>query len=451
MGKAKIWRAGTALLSLCVAGCAHYAPAPLHAPADVLAPPDPALLSADGARIERPYLTPLAIDLTQPLTPNAIAVIAVIENPDLKALRAKTGVTDAQSFAARLLPDPSFQAGFDKLLHGPDDMNGLAGQLGFDLAALRTAEVVRQNGASLNRQVRLDLAWAEWQTAGQARLQGVRLAALEAQLPLAQASAASAEHWLAVAERAAGRGDVAATEVETRRQAALDATDKLRTAERDLTTARGELNKLLGLPPGAMLRIAPATTVPMTLSATALTAQALAYRLDLAALRSGYDAAEADVHKAILDQFPTLSLTLAAARDTAGNVTLGPQVGFSLPLWNRNRGGIATATATREQLRAEYDARLFQTRADIADAVATLELARRQRATLAAQLPAIDHFASVSANAAQHGDLSPATAEAAAQTLRDRRLALGQLDQAADEATIALELLTGTLSEGWTR
>ena len=441
-----IWLAVAAL-----AGCAHYSPAPLAPASDVLAATDLAALSADASRIDRPFLTPQAIDLTQPLTPNALAVIAVIENPDLKALRAKTGVTDAQAFAARLLPDPTISASFDKLLRGPDEFNAFAGQLGIDLGALRKARVTREGGEASKRQVRLDLAWAEWQTAGQARLQGARVAALEAQLPIAQATSASAEHLLGVSERAAGRGDIAATDVETRRQAALDATDKLRLAERDLVTARGELNRLLGLAPETMLQIArvPAPSVPP--DALVLVTQAIDKRLDLAALRAGYDAAEADLHRNVLDQFPSLSLTLAGARDTSLNYTAGPQIGFTLPLWNRNRGGIRVATATREQLRAEYDARLFQTRAEIGAALAALTTIRRQRAALIAQLPPIEKYAAATTRAVHRGDLAPATAETAAQALRDRRLALLQLDQGAAEAFIALELLTGGPAEGWTR
>jgi outer membrane protein, heavy metal efflux system len=35
-----------------------------------------------------------------------IATIAVLHNPDLKAVRATVGVAQAQAFAAGLLPDP---------------------------------------------------------------------------------------------------------------------------------------------------------------------------------------------------------------------------------------------------------------------------------------------------------------------------------------------------------
>ncbi len=443
------------LLLFCVlaalTGCASYHSAPLGRPLDVLVPSDFSTLSVDAAKIDRPWLTPQTIDLSQPLTPNALAVIAVLENPDLKALRTKSGVVDAQAFAARLLPDPTAQASFDKRFAGPDPLNGFAGQLGFDLGSLRTARVSRESGQASKRQVRLDMAWAEWQTAGQARLQGVRILALEAQLQLAKASAASAERLFTVVQRAAARGDLAGSEADSRRLARLDSADKLRTAQRDLAVARGELNKLLGLPPETVLRLAQPPAPVTAPAASVLVAQALDRRLDLQALRAGYEAAEADTHKATLNQFPNLSLNLAGARDTAGNYTAGPQIGFTLPLWNRNRGGIAIAQATRAQLHAEYDARLFQTRADIGAASAGLAANRQQQAELRRNMPAIEHLATVSARAAKRGDTSPAVAETAAQSMRDRQTTLLQLDQQAAEATIALELLSGGPTEGWTR
>lgn len=174
-------------------------------------------------------------------------------------------------------------------------------------------------------------------------------------------------------------------------------------------------------------------------------------RLDLQALRAGYGAAEADLHKAVLEQFPNLSLGLAYARDTSDNKTLGPAIGFTLPLWNRNRGGIAVAKATREQLHAEYAARLFQTRAEIDTVIGELETLRAQREQLRAHMPALRDYADSAARAARRGDLAPAAAETAAQALRDRRLSLLQLDQQIAEQTIALELLSGGPAEGWNR
>jgi cobalt-zinc-cadmium efflux system outer membrane protein len=350
-----------------------------------------------------------------------------------------------------LLPDPTFQANFDKLLSGPDNFNGYGAQLGFDLNALRTRGVTRQAGEAQKRQVRLDIAWAEWNTAGQARLQSVRVLALEQQLRIAQASVQSSQRLFDAVARAAGRGDVTATDLDTRRQGLLDAQAKLRTTQSDLATARSDLNKQLGLPPETVVQLAPPAGSPVPPPAETLVGQAIARRLDLQALRAGYDAAEAELHKAVLEHFPNLSLTLAGASDTANNKTIGPAIGFSLPLWNRNRGAIAIARATREQLRAEYDARLFQTRAEIVAAVRGVAALRVQRAQLIAQMPALRRYAEATQRAAQRGDLPRSTAETATQAVRDRELTLLQLDQQVAEQTIALELLSGGPSEGWNK
>ena len=144
-------------------------------------------------------------------------------------------------------------------------------------------------------------------------------------------------------------------------------------------------------------------------------------------------------------------LTINSGRDSAGNTSAGPAVSFDLPIWNRNRGGIAAARATREALRTEYDARLFQNSAEIAAAVSGLAIARQQRRSVTADLPALTRFAGAARRAAARGDLPLATAEAAEQSVRDKQVLLAQSDQAIAEQLIALELLTGTLNEMWTR
>jgi outer membrane protein TolC len=439
-------RSGPALALLLLAGCASYTPRPLAtSPSDS----DIAALSRDAATIDRPYLKPANVDLAAPLDDNAIAVVAVLNNPDLKAMRTKAGVADAQVFSARLLPDPTFSLGLGGILSGPDPFSEIASGLGLDLNALRTGKVRRQAAEAQAKQVRLDLAWAEWQTAGQARLQAVRIRRLQAAIDLLRIDDAAAQSLLGRNLRAAARGDVASTSVEAVRTDAVATADKLRTAEHDLDAARLELVKLLGLPPETQLRLAPSVDTAPALDPTRLTRIALDNRLDLQALRAGYDAQEAAVHKAILDQFPSLALNLNFTRDTGGNNILGPTVDFTLPLWNRNRGGIAVERATREQLKAEYDARLFQTRADIAAAASAVTLARRQRDAVRGQLPELDRLARVSRAAANRGDVSRATAETAEGALRDKRVELATADQTIDETMIALELLTGVPREDW--
>ena len=437
--------------ALALAGCASYAPMPLGSGSDMLGKPDIAALSVEAGKVERPWLKPVTIDLAQPLDGNAVATLAVIANPDLRAARVRAGVGDAQVFAARLLPDPTLSMGVSKVITGPDPLLDLASALGLDLNAIRTRGVCVAQARAAADQVRLDFAWSEWQTAGKARIQLVRILGLERAAALADATRDSARSILDRTQRAAGRGDIAGDPVQAARLAAADAEDKARIAERDLAAARLELSRLIGLPPQTPLALVAEPQSDVPLDPARLFAFATANRTDIKALEAGYASQEAAVHKAILDQFPSLGLTVNAGRDTSGNFTLGPAVDFTLPLWNRNRGGIAIEQATRAALKAEYDARLFQTRAEIAAAVSGIEIARKQRDAVLRDLPAAQRYAEASRRAATRGDLSLVTAESAEQALRDKQMLLAQSQQDIAEQMIALELLTGALREAWTQ
>ena len=428
------------LLGAGLCGCAVYRPAPLDGAADaVLTQPDL------GAALTAARPKPVAIDLGQPLTPESLGLIAVVTNPDLKAARAKAKVADAQVFDAGLLPDPSITLGTDQLLSGPDPTNAFTGQVAVDLNALRTRNVARRIAGRARDQVRYDLAWQEWQTAGQARLLAARIAGLGQVLALDEAARDITARTLTRTLAAAARGDVKADDVEARRIAAAEASDRARQAERDFDAARLDLNRLLGVRPETVIRIATPTAEPAegALDAEALFARARADRLDLRALQAGYDSQEAVTRKAVMDQFPNLQLTVSRAQDTADNQTIGPSVNFTLPVWNRNAGGIAIAKATRGQLRAEYAARLFSTRADIAELVEGLTLARHQRAEMAAQVGPLSKIAAATQGAIARGDIAQATGEAARASIADKQLALAGLDQAIAEQTIALELAVG--------
>ena len=433
------WRFLTAglLTAATLAGCANYAPAPLSEPANsVLAAPDLRARSVGPAR-------PSNIDLAAPLTPRTLGLIAVVASPELKAARAQARVADAQLFNAGLLPDPSFNFAFDKLLSGPDTANGLSAQIVYDLMAFRDRGVVRAAARAARAQARDDVAWREWQTAGQARLLATRIAALEASAALQARVHDETSAALGRALAAAARGDARADDITARRLAEVDAADRTAQGERDLAAARHDLNRLLGLAPESRLKIVPDRVLDLSLDANALFLRARVGRLDLKALEAGYLSQEAVVRKAVWDAFPTLQLTVARARDTAANQTIGPAVSFTPPLWTRNAGGVALARATREQLRAEYAARLFATRAEIAGLVSGLSADRRRRDDLAAQVGPWSRMAAKAAAAAEAGDISHAAAEAVRQGAADRQLALMALDQSVAEQSVGLEIAVG--------
>lgn len=427
-----------------VSACATYRADPL--PKDAPPTPPAATLVERAGRLSHPYLTPVAIDLGQPLSPQELGVLAVVASPALKAARARAGVSEAQVFEAGLLPDPQLSLGFDRPLSAPGAVNAIAAALGFDVSALYRLGPARDAARAQARQARLDVAWQEWQTAFQARLLAARIAGLSRAVRLSQGSRAVAEQVLDRTLRAVARGDLNSNDLEARRIAAADAADRARAAERDLSAARLELNKLLGLPPATELDIVlPAYVDRPSPAHDELFALAREARLDLQALRAGYAAQEAGLRGAVLAQYPKLNLTVNAARDTGNVRTLGPAVAFDLPVFNRNQGAIAVARATRAQLKAEYDLRLFETRADLAALVKAYEIGRRQRADLVGQLGPLRGLVAGFERAAARGDVADVVADTARQSLTDKEIALAALDQSLAEQWSSIELATGRL------
>lgn len=436
--------AAASLALVVLGGCVSYRSADL--PDRPRPDPSTAELALAAARLDHPRLDPVDIDLAGPLSPRQLGVIAVIANPDLRAQRARLGVAEAQVFEAGLLPDPQFSFSLDHPVSALGLVDAIAGGLGFDTSSLYTRPLRQRTARAGRDQVRLDVAWLEWQSAGQARLLAARIGGLETVRGLAFEASRAADDALGRTLRAVARGDLSANHLEARRIAAADAGDRARSAERDLQAARFALNAALGLPPDAVVALSdsPLSHLPPP-DPVNLVERAYRQRLDLAALSAGYNAQDANLRLALLQQYPRLNLALNATRDTGAVRTNGVAIGFDLPLWNRNRGAIAVQDATREQLRAEYEARLFSTRSEITTLIAAYRIGLRQRDALEAQVAPLRQTVEAFERAGARGDIARVTAETARQALTDKEIALAVLDQALSEQWVALELASGAL------
>ncbi len=439
-----------AYLSIAVAGCTIYHRAALDAPdiEAILQPPDRAALERAARNFHHDRLAPVPLDFSKPLTLDEIGIVAVLTSPELKALREQQRVADAQGFAAGLLPDPTFSIGRDRVLGG--DPQGTtapwAASLALDVfGSLATMPVERRIAKEAARAKHLDIAWQEWATAGQARLLAQRLSFQERGAALTAAAAEVANAALRRALTASERHDLKADEIETRRVAAAEATGRALAAAKDRDGTRLDLNRTMGLPPTSVVEIEPPPPLrPWTVrDANELFTAARHERLDLLALSAGYESQEATLHRAVLGQYPRLSLTLNRARDSSNVNSFGPSVGLDLPLWNANRGAIRIAKADRQRVRAEYAARLFATRADISDLISALDRDEATRHAFAEQAPDLDRIAAVFEAAAARSDVARPVAEAARAAATDRAIALLSIEQACAEERLGLAIAIG--------
>ena len=445
-----IARAGLVLATALAGGCTLYHAKPLTGgeATKVLTSPDRTDLAKRAAAFRHPLLAPVDLDFSRPLTADEVAVIVVLTNPDLVALRAQQSVARAQVFAAGLLPDPQLGGSRERVVSPRDQgyTTASAENVSVDvLGALATRSLARAAASASADALRLDIAWHEWTTAGEARLLALRLPYQEHSLDLATGAESLTERALAAASDLAASGDLKADEVEARRLSAMDARARRLSAERELEATRLDLNRLLGLAPGEKLVLAssPALAPWSTPDANELFAAARLQRLDLKALELGYQGQEATYHREILGQYPRLTIGINRTTDTSSVLTLGPAISLDLPLWNRNRGPIEVARAERERLAAEYSARLFQTRADIAALVTVLDRDERNRAVLRERVPRLVAIADATDAAAESGDVTRAVADTARLAATERELELIGAEQSCAEQRLALKLAVG--------
>jgi len=361
------------MLAACVllAGCAGYNAQPL-APQAALAP------SVAALDRTRPGAAP--IPANRPLTPAEVGLLAVQNSPDLRATRAQRGVAQAQVIEAGLLPDPVLSGSYNVLLGGPGIANAIGATFTANISALITLSARRRAAQSSAMQVDANVVWQEWQTISRAQTLATDLVGQSRLLRRLDETLALLRARGDIATRALAQGNATLqavapfvaelTALQTERDAATLAQDQ----------RWQELDALLGLQPSVRPLLSAEIRIPAVTAdeAARLLATLPQRRPDLVALQLGYQSEEANLRAAVLGQFPALTLGPNYGNDTSRVQSLGPAASIALPLFNRNRGQVAIQRATREQLRAEYAARLATAEGGARALLANLGLLQRQ-------------------------------------------------------------------------
>lgn len=422
--------------------CAGYTPKPLPANVHWNASDD---LRVDAGHIALPALATQRVDLNAPLTIEAVAALAVLNDPALELARDQAGVAHAQAFAAGLLPDPQLSASRKLPRDHGRATRGYRLGLSMDLEHLITRGVSVSAARAKQRQVDLQILWQEWQVASAAESDYIVIVGLHERAQLLRAERDDVLRRL--------RRDRAEVASGLQQRAAVD-TDwvDLQRLERHIggnlrqqAHALARLDELLGLRAGTPIRLGalPRFDAGAVQQAVSAVNHLSTIRPDLLALQAGYRSQEQELRKAVLSQFPSISVGLSRARGTDGVRTLGLGITMDLPILNGSRGQIAVERATRQALYDAYIIRLRQTRDDVAQRIDDIRLLERQRTALQAALPALREAATLARVELNAGDATLSQAAAHRRAFLDQRLMLEANAQQLAEQTVALQLLTG--------
>ncbi|MGD0387333.1 MAG: TolC family protein [Tepidisphaeraceae bacterium] len=431
-------------------GCSRYQAMPLSASAVQrgLAAPAADQLRVQAQSIKHPLLKPVIFDDRDGLTPDQAAIMAVLVNPSLRAARDQRGLAAAQLLQAGILPNPQVNFGEDYPYGGAIDGAVTASAVGvsWDVTQLISRDAKVRAGKANAASVDLDIAWQEWQIAQAARTAVYDLFSLQAQLDLASQLDRQLSQNLSVVRDAVDRHDKTLLDLSAAEAASLDAHAAVVAQQRDLEDARLTLNKALGLPPDAQVKLNPHVALAQNVSVP--TPQEVLCgledrRLDLVALRLGYQSEEETLRAAVLEQFPKVNIGFNRQRDDTDVQSLGFAVTVDLPIFDRNQGAIAVETATRQKLFDEYVQRVFEARYDVYSAIDDLYAISRQIAAEQEAFPSLARLIETYHNALGQGNMDVLSYYSAISNLTQKQLDILKLKQQLTDNRIALELAAG--------
>jgi outer membrane protein TolC len=398
--------------------------------------------------IHHPILKPLDFDDRNGLSPDEAAVLAVLANPGLRAVRDQRAIAAGQVLQAGILPNPRLTY-FLSIPTGPvpvGTVTEFGGTVLWDLQTLINRGARVDAAEARAEAVDLDVAWQEWQVAQAAKLAAYRLLTLRYQAQLATELSDFLTENVNQMRQALQRGILTGLELSAAESAHNNARTNMLELEKQVRQQQLAFNRLLGLSPDSAIPLErsielPARLVPPTLEwfLDGLEDR----RLDLVALRQGYASQEATVRAAILSQFSNITIGFYDVRDLGNFYRPGPQISADLPIFNRNQGNIAIEWATRQKLLDEYTNRVFQTRNDIAKLLVTIYWLNDQVATAQAGKPILQKLVVTLREALRQGQATVVLYYSALINLTAKQIQILTYQQQLIDTLITLELETG--------
>jgi outer membrane protein TolC len=427
-----------------LSSCASYQAKPLNTrPALLKAAPH---LSVNAGQIPLPGLEAHPFNPDNGLDMAEVAILAVMNNPDLKVERDELSIAQAELMATEVLPNPQVTAGLDHPTNGGlGIVNAFSAGLSYDIGALLTHNASVNSFRANSLKLNLTVLWKEWQVVQQARL--LFISSIEQQKMMQELKIYHdlLDTRYQRARQALQEGDLTIDTVSADLTALQDANTSINELERQMSKTHHDLNTLLDLSPDIRLNLVGNVDLPepdRTKIETDL-AQLPSRRPDLLALQAGYKSQEERLRKAVLAQFPGLTIGVIRARDTTGIYTSGIGISVSLPIFDRNQGPIAIEKATRKRLYDEYQARLNKAYSEVKSLVSQSNQVNHQYEEVIAILPEMEGTAARAQAALDAGNLDITTYTNLQAAALKKHLEAIALERTLFGLRIALQTLLG--------
>ena len=369
------------ILAVALTGCQSYQSAPLdstaHAEKWHARSPSDENVREFAKRIGTTEVRQSAFNPDDGITLSEGEVVALVYNADLRIARLKAGVAEATAEYAGKWDNPELSLSVLKVTESVPDpwVIGSALSLTIPVSGRLQIEKLRANAKAHSKLAMV--AEDEWQTLADLTQVWLEWSANRLRLEENERVVASLNVILDTTEKLAEAGELPRTEstlfkVEQASRMADVAQLLGRVDEQEK-----EIRALMGLSPNASIKLIPSFDVV----APAESAKLEDSNTTILRLKSEYEVAELSLRREIRKQYPDIQLGPQFAKDQ-GQSQMGLMGGIPIPIFNSNKGGIATARAKRELARATFEHALEKTHARLAILDSRLETVRYRRQLL---------------------------------------------------------------------
>jgi cobalt-zinc-cadmium efflux system outer membrane protein len=388
---------------------------------------------------------------TNALSLEALVANALAQNPELRFYEAEITAAKAGRKTAGILANPEFSGSVgQKSVRG----SGLSAEgVAWSVSVVQPFEWPGRIGlrkAIANRDVELaELGLARFRVALTGRVRALAFGLFAAQAKAAAAREV-AERFQALREVLVQRDPTGLTPLlETRVIEATELTMQRKASTATLSTQAAllELNQLRGVAPNASLFVASTDLAfrPMD-RMESLTAMARTnnFEMRLRAVELAQQGFRLELAKN--ERFPAIAVGPSYSEERAGDREriIGVGVSLPLPLWNRNKGSIESATARQMQAEVSLNVAEREIQRKVIEAAMTYETKLREMATWRAD--SIQHFKEAAELADRHYRLGAVPIATYVELQKQYLEAVESLLDTKKEALTAaqeLELLTG--------
>lgn len=365
-------------------------------------------------------------------------VVALVFNRDLRLARQEADVLRATADNAGRWDDPVFALDLERVLASIAEPWIVATTIGLTIPISGRLGAERARAGAVHAAELQRLAAKEWSVRTLLRETWIEWSAFRLREEMADELVGRLGVVAGLADRQEQAGALSRIEarlfhVELAVAKAECIAASTRTKELEL-----ELCDLLGLSSAAPLQLVESMTFPARDDAASFLAAMEVGNLDLAAARSEYEVAEQSLRLEMRRQYPDLGAGPGyATEEGEDRLRLGLQV--PIPLWNRNRQGVAAASAERDAARVRFETTYERLTARLVIARTRCEAGRAMREAVESQVvPLADEQDADVRRIAELGRVDPLLLLEAIKARHEAKLRL--VDARADEALAAIRL-----------